>query len=207
MFKAHTILLTLISMVLLPGATVDPADVAIEAGQASQQQMAEWAIDRFAQAGLDLPPLVIRFLGPDLADCGGARGRTYLDQDPIEIRMCWNSELILLHELAHAWEAHNVVAADHETFMALRDGVSSWASTDVAWVERGREHSANVIAWGLLEDPYPISGTYPNDPDSLLEAFRFLTNSEPLHDGGSPIQSPDRSLYEGRSNPSLESGR
>jgi hypothetical protein len=121
--------------------------------------------------------------------------------------MCWNSRFMLLHELAHVWEDHNLAAAKHEPFMALRDGVLSWASPDVAWSEQGREHAANVIAWGLLEDPYPISRTYPNDPDSLLVAFRFLTGADPLHDGGPPSQAPDRSLFAGRSNPPLERGR
>jgi hypothetical protein len=207
MFKAHTILLTLISMLLLPGTPSGHADISIEAAQPQQQQMAEWAIDRYAAAGLDLPQITIRFLGPDLSHCDGARGRVYLDHDPIEIRMCWNSEFILLHELAHVWEAHDVAAAKHEPFMEMRDGVSSWAGLDVTWAERGREHAANVIAWGLLEDPYPISDTYPNDPDSMLAAFAFLTGGDPLHDGGPPIQLPDRTLSEGRSNPPLESGR
>lgn len=207
MFKIRTILLALAAMLLLPGTSAGQSDITIEAGEPRQLQMAEWAIDRYAQAGLDLPPIVIRFPGRDLSLCDGARGRVYLDRDPIEIRMCWNSEFILLHELGHAWEAHNVAASEHEPFMAMRDGVSAWAALDVTWAERGREHAANVIAWGLLEDPYPISDTYPNDPDSMLAAFRFLTGVEPLHEGGPPIQIPDRTLFEGRSNPPLESGR
>ncbi|MDH3308566.1 MAG: hypothetical protein OEO77_13745, partial [Acidimicrobiia bacterium] len=99
-------------------------------------------------------------------------------------RVCWNSELILLYELAHVWEAQAVSPTRHEPFMAMRDGVKSWAGIDDAWEARGRAHAANVIAWGLLEDPYPVSLTYPNDPDSLLSAFRYLTNADPLHDGG-----------------------
>ena len=91
--------------------------------------------------------------------------------------------------------------------MALRAEASAWIGTDVPWCQRGIEHAANVIAWGLLEDPYPVSRSYPNDPDSLTEAFRLLTKVDPLHDGGSPVTVPDRSLYEGRSNPRLDSGR
>lgn len=207
MSKFHTILLPVIAILLQSGTTTSQYDVTIEAQESGQQEMAEWAIDRYAEAGFDLPQLVITFAGRDLSDCDGAPGRVYLDHDPIEIRMCWNSELVLLHELAHVWEAHNVAAAEHEPFMAMRAGVVSWASLDVAWSERGREHAANVIAWGLLEDPYPISRTYPNDPDSLRAAFQFLTDREPLHDGGAAIQLPDRSLSAGRSNPSLERGR
>ena len=121
--------------------------------------------------------------------------------------MCWGSEMILLHELAHVWEAQSVHQSRHEPFMAMRDGVKSWAGLDDAWAERGREHAANVIAWGLLEDPYPISRTYPNDPDSLMAAFRSITATDPLHDGGPEMPVVDRERFGGRTNPSLESGR
>ena len=205
--KLHTILLPLITILLQSGATSSQYDVTIEAQEPGQQQMAEWAIGRYDDAGLDLPQILIRFAGQDVSGCDGAPGRTYLDHDPIEVRICWNSEFVLLHELAHVWEAHNVAAAKQGPFMALRDGVTSWAGPDLAWSEQGREHAANVIAWGLLEDPYPISRTYPNDPESLVAAFQFITDTDPLHDGGTPIQPPDRSLTAGRSNPPLESGR
>ena len=207
MVKLNSILLPLVATLLLSGATVDDVEITIDTQDPDQRLMAETAIGRFEEAGFDLPPLVIKFPGSDLELCDGSQGKVFLDHDPIEIRMCWSSEFILLHELAHVWEAHNVAPAKHEPFMAMRDGVLSWASFDVAWDERGREQAANVIAWGLLEDPYPIPRTYPNDPDSMLEAFRFLTGSEPLHDGGTPIQTPDRTLASGRSNPQLESGR
>ena len=207
MSKFHTILLLLIAMPLLSGTTTNQPDVTIEARDSDQRQMAEWAIGRYAEASLDLPQLLITFAGPDVAECDGAPGRAYLDHEPIEIRMCWNSEFVLLHELAHVWEAHNVAVAKQGPFMALRDGVTSWAGLDLAWSEQGREHAANVIAWGLLENPYPISRTYPNDPESLMAAFQFITDSDPLHDGGTPIQPPDRSLTAGRTNPPLESGR
>ena len=122
--------------------------------------------------------------------------------------MCWNDHFILLHELAHVWEALNVPAAKHEPFMDMRTDATSWASSDVAWAQQGREHAANVIAWGLLDNPYPISRTYPNDPDSMLTAFDFLTEVSPLHDGGQGVQEPDRQFFTTeRANPSLESGR
>ena len=207
MVKLRSILLPLLATLLWSGTTAEQDNVTIEAQDPDQQQMAEWAITRYTEAGFDLPRLIIRFPGRDLSGCGGAPGRAYLNHDPIEIRMCWDSEFILLHELAHVWEAHNVAAAKHEPFMAMRDGVVSWASPDVAWEERGREQAANVIAWGLLDEPYPIPRTYPNDPDSMLAAFEFLTDDEPLHNGGAPIQLPNRSLFAGRSNPPMEAGR
>ncbi len=206
MHKLPTIL-ALLAALLLPGApAAQPASATIELANPAQVEMADWALDRFAAAGLELPPLTIRFAGPDLAACDGSRARAYLDHDPIEVRICWNDQLIVLHELAHVWEAANLPVDQHEPFMEMRDGVEAWASRDVGWEARGREHAANVIAWGLLERPYPVSRTYPNDSASMIEAFRFLTNTNPLHDGGPELTPVDRTQFQG-DNASLESGR
>lgn len=207
MSRVYRFLLPLVVTPLLFGVAAGQDALSIEAQELSQQQVAEWAIDRYAEAGLSLPRLVIQFPGRDLSHCDGAPGRVYLDHDPIEVRMCWHSEFILLHELAHVWVAQNFPTDKQEPFMDMRDGVLSWDNLDVSWSERGREHAANVIAWGLLEDPHPVLRTYPNDPESLLAAFRFLTDSDPLHDGGDPIKEPDRDFFDGRTNPPLESGR
>jgi hypothetical protein len=191
-----------------PVVTIAPSTVEtlFETRDSNQLEMAKRAIERFQDAGLDLPNLLIRFPGLGSPDCKGIQGRSYLTREPIEVRICWDSAFILLHELAHVWEAENVSENQRETFMTMRDGVEDWASTDVVWGARGREHAANVVAWGLLEDPYPISTTYPNDVESLTEAFTFLTGVNPLHGGGDGIRYPDRSLFEGTNAP-LDSGR
>lgn len=208
MAKLTALIGPLLTALVISGTSLSEThETIIETQNEEQQQLAEWALGRYAEAGLDLPPLVIRFPGRDLSFCDGAQARAYLAQDPVEVRMCWNDSFILLHELAHVWEAHHVSHDRHERFMGLRDGVEFWASLEVAWDERGREHAANVIAWGLLQDPYLISRTYPNDPASMIDAFTYLTDVEPLHDGGPGVQQPDRSLYRGRHNAALESGR
>jgi hypothetical protein len=192
-------------------AVLPPAsgtDTIVHNDSAEQRAMAEWALGRYQAAGLEFPPLVIEFAGRDLARCDGAPGRTYLDETTAVVKMCWNARFILLHELAHVWASHNLPAAKHEPFMAMRADAISWASSEVAWAQRGSEHAANVIAWGVLEDPFPISRTYPNDPDALRDAFVFLTGIEPLHNGGPDIEEPDREFFSPeRTNPPLESGR
>ena len=202
-----TALLSPASMAALPaeGLPVPPV-VLIEAEDPDQLVMANWALGRFEEAGLELPDLHIVFPGRDLSLCNGAPATALTRQRPIEIRLCWNDRFILLHELGHAWDAHNLTEDRRESFMALRAEVDAWTGVDVPWARRGLEHAANVIACGLLEDPYPISRTYPNDPENLIEAFLELTGVAPLHDGGSPIQVPDRSLFAG-SNAPLESGQ
>jgi hypothetical protein len=191
--------------VLLPASG---AETMVHADSAEQRAMAEWALGRYQDAGLELPPLVIEFAGRDLAQCDGAPGRTYLDGMTTLVKVCWNDRFILLHELAHVWASRNLPDAKHEPFLAMRANAVSWASSEVAWAQRGSEHAANVIAWGVLEDPFPISRTYPNDPDALRDAFVFLTGMEPLHDGGPDIEEPDRHFFSSeRTNPRLESGR
>jgi hypothetical protein len=176
----------------------------IHADTAEQYEIAEWALDRFHDADLDLPPLTIDFRGPDQAGCGDAPARAHLDHNPVLVAMCWSSPFILLHELAHIWESNHVTDSTRQTFTAMRTDIQAWASLEVPWDHRGREHAANVIAWGLLEDPYPVSRTYPNDPDSLTAAYNVLTNNEPLHNGGPPTPQPKRTQ---RTNPPLESGQ
>jgi len=179
----------------------------IEGGGGAEIDLVEWAVGRFVEAGLDLPPITVQFLGEDLALCDGAQARAHVAEGEVVLRVCWYDRFVLLHELGHVWEAHNVPVESHQQFMGLRDGVEAWSSVDVSWDARGREHAANVIAWGLLADPYPISRTYPNDVVSMIDAFTFLTSVAPLHDGGAGIQQPDRSLFDGRQNEPLESGR
>lgn len=208
---AHSAIVTFLMASLLGGAlTAPPAgetETTIHAATQEQRQMTEWALGRYEAAGLELPPIVIEFAGRDLAECDGAPGRTYLTERPIVVKMCWNNRFILLHELAHVWEAANLSENDHEPFMAMRTDVTSWAGLDVPWEQRGREHAANVIAWGLLEDPFPVSRTHPNDPEALTTAFEFLTGTSPLHDGGTGIVEPDREFFTPeRANPPLESG-
>ena len=198
---AHRIIAAVLTAALLnvpSTAATSPTDhpnTSIVAATEDQAEIAAWALGRYETAGLELPPLTIRFSDPTPAGCERAAARVHLDESPIRIEICWSNPFILLHELAHVWETRNVPKARHSTFNATRIGVKSWASLDVPWSQRGREHAANIIAWGLLEEPFPISQTYPNNPDQLRDAYHYLTGKQPLHDGGPPIATPDRNFF------------
>lgn len=211
MARIRTLTAAIIIGLIPSGMAVDGGDQAndmvIVTQEPGQMEMVDWALGRFEAAGLELPPLLIRFPDRESPLCDGVQGRTFLLADPIEVRVCWNSEFILLHELAHAWEYANVPVDNHGHFSEMRDGVESWGSPDDPWKAQGREHAANVIAWGLLDDPYPVSDTYPNDIASMVEAFHFLTGVSPLHDGGEGVQQPDRSRLGSDSASPLERGR
>ena len=92
-----------------------------------------------------------------------------------------------LHELAHIWMVDHLTDDLREAFIQRAD-LPSWRSADDQWHERGVEHAATTIAWGLAgaEDArYMI----PSDPtcEELADRFRMLTDLEPLtvcEDGG-----------------------
>jgi hypothetical protein len=170
--------------------------VSITAASEEDRALAEWAVSRFVEAGLELPSIVVEFVGPSLAPCGGAQATARLAHDPVVVSVCWGSPLVMLHELAHVWEADEVSSEERQHFMLSREGVSSWADPADAWADQGREHAANVIAWALMEDPVVIDRTYPNDRTSLEQGFAILTGREPLHhEGGEPVM-VDRSEFD-----------
>ena len=81
---------------------------------------------RFEKAALGLPDLAIVFPGGDLSLCNAAPATALTSQSPIEIRRCWNVGFMLLHELAHAWDAHDLEDGRRRSFMALRTDVVRW---------------------------------------------------------------------------------
>ena len=179
-----------------------PADLetapmfSITADSEEDRALAEWAVSRFETAGLELPPLVIEFVGPSLVPCDGAQATARLALEPVVVSVCWGSQFVLLHEMAHVWEAGSVPPDRQQRFMETRTGIGSWANPDDPWVGQGREHAANVIAWALMEDPVVVGRTYPNGRASLETGFAILTGLRPLHDeGGEPIP-VDRSAFD-----------
>jgi hypothetical protein len=152
----------------------------ITGGTPAQQAMGRWAQARFADQGLALPPLEIRFH----AERTGCYGRLGYFVDGVA-SMCGThvdpmARRTLLHEMAHGWIESNVSPAEQLGFLDLR-GLSTWNDPDVDWEERGFEQAADIIAWALHDQgtgtsmpPIP-----DNDLEQLTEAYTFLT-SDPL---------------------------
>lgn len=89
----------------------------------------------------------------------------------------------------------------------MRQDVHFWSGGEVSWAQRGTEHAANVIAWGLSEAPFLVSRTYPNDPQSMIASFEHLTGHAPLHDGGEGVQLVDRTEFQQTESRPIESGQ
>jgi hypothetical protein len=50
-------------------------------------------------------------------------------------------------------------------------GLTSWASPDVNWEDRGIERAAWTVAWGLLETPITNPAAFVDE----LRSFQLLT--------------------------------
>ncbi|HSJ50324.1 MAG TPA: hypothetical protein VLA90_03435 [Actinomycetota bacterium] len=166
-------------MVLWPfGAASPDAGPTISGGTPEQRQMARWAIQRFWDHELTLPPLEIRF--HQTRDGCSGRGGLYR-REVVEIcrlrglTIDWAASE-LLHEMAHGWVDVNLGEDDHERFLQVR-GLTTWNDPDAAWEERGFEHAAEIIAWAIGGQPGGIHlpSVPDNSIDELARGYRVLT--------------------------------
>ena len=142
----------------------------IVGGSEEQREAADWAVAHFADARLELPELVIAIHASDEA-CEGFDGAFRAGEIPARLDVCNPHRLIILHELAHAWDHHTLTDALRQDFMDLR-GLSAWNDAGTPWKERGIEDLAEVIVWGLRQ----FSGTasFDEQPEKAA-AFALAT--------------------------------
>ena len=182
-------LLVVIPQVSQPvAATSDHVVIKIVASTAQQAEHADWALARFEAAGLELPSLTIVF-HDDYQSCGMREGVLRIVGEDVTIHECQNgpsrSRRSLLHELAHAWDhvAGSIDADTRTDFLRLR-GLRSWDDDGLPWNQRGEEQTAEIIAWGLMDQPAPIPTSVGDrgaqDNLSLTTAFILLTGIRPL---------------------------
>lgn len=143
--------------------------------------LTEWALERFERAGLELPPLIIAF-HDSRQSCQGHVG-LYTSGNPGRVELCgfnWDRFLItpkktLLHELGHAWAGATLTDEMREEFVQFR-GLETWGDDRFPWAEQGSEQAAEIIAWALLDDELVMAPIRNSDPQTLAEAFEFLTS-------------------------------
>ena len=139
-----------------------------------QQEQVDRAIEMFDAAGLELPPLVIRF-SENTDDCEGNLG-TYRPQpegNPAVVSVCTEMRITLIHELAHAWDDHSLDDDRRQSFMEHWD-LDNWNDKEESWYDRGSERAADTIAYTLLQ-------TEPTDNPDILKflcGFGVLTGND-----------------------------
>lgn len=173
-------------MPMTPTLSVDePASATLKA---EQQELVDWAEDRFARAGLSLPRVEYRFHdhpGP----CGGHRGLYHHRLGLVEVCSFYADTVI--HELSHAWTETNLTDADKLAFLTLR-GLTTWNDHTQPWDRRGIEQAAEVITWAVEErtrlvpwtdtdgcDTHRLLSIPGSTPTELADAYRLLTGLEP----------------------------
>ncbi len=116
--------------------------------------------------------------------------------------MCSMEKKIMLHELAHAWANLELSDDDRERFVRFR-GLAGWNDQSHSWGERGTEHAAEVIAWGLMDvaphvrwveegvESFRLLTIPDSDVDELSAGFELLTGSESPYRSASEWQPTD----------------
>ena len=132
-----------------------------------------WAVDRYVDAGLQLPDLDISFP----TSCSGKAALYHVGRSSIDF--CFISKRTVLHEFAHAWDDTSA-AVDHRAFLELRGLTVWWGGTEMPSGEQGTEHLAEIVAWGLNgAEPRLVPQLPKNSVSELTAAFIFLTGSPP----------------------------
>jgi hypothetical protein len=156
--------------------------ITVDADEERGHQLVEWAVDRYHQAGLTVPGADVYFLR-GLDACRGYVGLHTVQSGRHRIDVCdpgqRSRERIILHEFAHAWVGENLTSDDREAFLGLR-GLEMWHDPDTDWSQRGTEHAAEIMFWGLSDECRTPGRIGTDDPATLAASFEFLTGTEPL---------------------------
>lgn len=171
----------------------DGSVVAVYGASTASIDLVEWALQRFEMAGMPVPRVAAVHFESErtcLEGMGWARAEV---SDP-EIRICLEEDQLtsaegatragvvtVLHELAHVWTAQHVDDAVRTQFLAVR-GLGVWSDHSVPWSDRGSEHAAEILAWGLADDHYDVVRLGGPDCGQLQQGFGLLTGVAPLHD-------------------------
>lgn len=163
-----------------PRSALESPRIAVVAPTPREHAITEWALERYRMAGLELPAVEIEF-HPDPSGCRNNAGfyrASHLDLCVADAADAY-ARRVMVHELAHAWSVANLTEADRERFLGLR-GLDAWNSWDEPWVRRGFEQAAEVITWGVDDDPVRILLPDREDTASMTTAYELLTGLEPL---------------------------
>lgn len=217
MFTSRAVHTALLAIVLCTGATSDRTPEPMEApsvvepasdrhvppaapavttpttpkGYEGDDERLAWVMEQFAAGGLTVTDVDVRFYS-DPIPCRGNRGLHTREDGVNVVSVCGSPasgrKRTLLHEVSHAWVAQNVSDQLRDEFMDLR-GVAVWNDHDVDWEERGTEHAAEIVVWGIGDHPCwhtPAAALAKRSSDELTEAFELLTGIEPRCDADAP---------------------
>ena len=148
---------------------------------AAQEATVEWALGAFDDAGLPLPGLDFH-LHTTVEPCHGRRGWYSGVDGRGVVHVCTHEggpvpELLILHELAHAWDDHSLTDERRAAFLDWRRLSQWWGDEREHWAEYGAEQAAETIVWGVIDRPVRASQIPPpyDDCGRLRTAYAMLT--------------------------------
>lgn len=173
------------------------APVVVRDGTPALERYLRWGLERFVAGGLTVPRVALVGFDEDLhpAQCPNERDGCCIDDEhgaaiyicATEDDICVDSgcrtistrwRRLLLHELAHAWLNDQVDRDAQGRFLALR-GLTVWDDPATPWDRRGVEHGAEILAWGLMDEPVVLYRVGASSCDELAAGFRLLTGTAP----------------------------
>jgi hypothetical protein len=175
--------------------TAQGNEIAIRNGTARLEGLVRYGLERFAAAGLDEPALDTVTFEPSRS-CADRSGRVLDSVASTDLFLCMyesdlcpvnarcstptlSARVAVLHELGHAWMIDQVGDETQRQVLEV-SGREAWASLEVPWSERGVEYSAEVLAWGLLDQAIPLARVDAPPCEELRTVFRLLTGVDPL---------------------------
>jgi len=165
------------------GAGPEPVSVGssirVFGGDTEHVRLVRWAAARYETRGLGVPTVDVHFHS-DTSDCYGHLGSEFGGR--VDVCVVIVSEIAretLLHEMGHAWIDEHVTDSVRERFLEMR-GLRAWNESTVPWDDRGFEHGAEIIAWGL-GNRYMAPSIPDRDPARLAAGFELLTATPVQH--------------------------
>lgn len=171
--------------------------IEIRDGTAGLERLVRWAMGRYGSSGLDAPRVASVTFGREahFVQCTDERNGLAVDLgDTSAIYVCLgetdacttdactsftaNSRRLVLHELAHAWIDQHLGGTEQQAFLDYM-GLKDWYRADLPWDRRGVEQAAQVIAWGLMDEPIAPARLGDRSCAELAEAFQVLTGVTP----------------------------
>ena len=182
-------IIALIALILIMSATPGVAkeigpQVSIHGATSEEAALIDWALGRFAVGDLPLPHLTFRFHAT-IEACKGFIGYYTSASNTVDVCNRGDRKVeqrhTLIHEMAHAWQ-HHYLSEEQMTAWTERRGLESWKSRDFAWWQRGQEQAAEIVAWGLVDEPILVEWVRFESCDDLAADFEALTGRAPLND-------------------------
>ena len=181
---AATLLLTALTVPFPDVASGTPA-VRTTGLSAAEEGDVRWALGLFEQAQLRLPPIeVVRH--PSMESCAGRRASHTWEDGRSTIHLCADDKprvrrYRMLHEIAHSWDRHSLTEERRAAFLELR-GLAEWRNDDPErWHERGAEHAAEIMVWGLIDRPVRSVFIPDTTCAELRAGYEVLVGEPPLH--------------------------